>query len=407
MKKLNRFDYAIIITIVSLTYGFHNVLGAVTPIRIVGLLSIYWVIKYKKELKNSDFAKWAKLLFFWLFYALLSIVWTPDQNNGIVYIIHFAMMILCILQLFISSQKAQYPHISFMIGWTLFLSLTLPIALWEITSGLHLSSGSFNDGQYYEKGVNKIFAAVTFQNYNSYTLLCTCALPFLIMLILNCRIFIIKVLLYVLLFFTSLVIIINSSRMGIICLITGLVLFLYFKNKKIKGGHKLLFIIIAFFICWSLITYFENQGYFSQLIYRLSNKSSFFEDKSRLMLWSEGIKISALDLNCLGGGIYSMQSLFKNYSSYYIYFAHNFIIEIFMEFGLVISIIFTLFLTKSIVRLKESNILLRKYLFYYLLIVFAFQITIDDYYFVRSGFWIYIASIISFSQMSHNITENK
>ena len=182
-EKRNKFDILIIVTIASLAYGEFELLGAFTPIRLIGAFSACFIAKNWKLLIYSGFARWSLLLFFWWLYMTLSLLWTPDIMLGIIYWFHFTCIIACILSIFLSTIKANRPLHSFSLGWAFFVIITIPIALWEITSGSHLSSGSFNDGAVLG-GEWKKFAAVTFANYNSYSLMLSYTLPFFMLLLL-------------------------------------------------------------------------------------------------------------------------------------------------------------------------------------------------------------------------------
>ena len=104
---LNKYDFFIILIIASLAYGEFEALGAFTPIRLMGVCSVFYIIKNWKKLLKSGFASWVEFLIFWWVCMTVSLLWTPDINLALIYWFHFTCIIGCFLALFISTMKAK------------------------------------------------------------------------------------------------------------------------------------------------------------------------------------------------------------------------------------------------------------------------------------------------------------
>lgn len=386
--------------VASLAYGEFEALGAFTPVRLMGAFSIYYIMKNLKKLLKTGFAGWTKFLLFWWVFMSASLLWTPDINLGIIYWFHFTCIIGCFLSLFISTIKAKNPIRSFSIGWFIFVLITIPIAVWEITSGNHLSSGSFNEGATIAGDWRK-FAAVTFANLNSYSLLLTYSLPFLVFLIWNdlCKTSKwMKRLVFLIFSIVFVVLIINSSRAASLCLFSAVFLMLLF---QLKYFNKLQRLLLGGFVTTLIILIFQKIDeieIFYQLFSRLDGRN-IFDDSNRIGLIKVGLDIAQENFY-FGGGIMSMIPLYKLHHADFNY-AHNLLIEMLVEHGALICMIFIVLFVKLLIRIKTIKEINYQFLFYYLLISAVFMIVIDDYYFVRSGFWIFLASIISLAQVPY------
>ncbi len=393
--KEHRYDILIIVTICSLAYGNYELLGALWPVRIIGFLALPICLKHGKLLLNSIFSPWVIFIIIWWLYMMLSLLWTPDITRGIVYAVHMTTMMGCFCLLFLCAIKSKKPIMSMSIGWMLFLMITVPIALWEISTGNHLSSGAFNEGAISGKNY-RTFAAVTFMNLNSYVLMLVLSFPFITIPILRKDASNkLKFLSVVMLFLVSIILIINASRTGIIALMVGLVLLSLFKAKNSGRVAKSLIILTAVALFGFILANIEQIALFNQILTRLDGKSSIMEDSGRVSLILNGLEICKNNL-FLGSGIMSMNYMYDTYTNSSIIYAHNMVIEMLIEYG-ILALFFFLLFYKFLFRLRKSDSVILKYLFWFVLIISPFMFIIDDYYQSRAGIWIFMASIISIS----------
>ena len=77
-RLTNKFDLLIILTIASLAWGSYELLGALTPIRLIGFYGLVVAYKNRRVLKNAT--KGLSTLFcFWIIYSCFSI---SDVSNS-------------------------------------------------------------------------------------------------------------------------------------------------------------------------------------------------------------------------------------------------------------------------------------------------------------------------------------
>ena len=394
--SINRYDLLIILIIACLAYGGHEILRALHPIRIIGMVALPFVIVRMKMLLKSVFRPYVLFTLFWWCYMLLSIIWTPDKKNSIIYLYHMTTMFSSIFLMIFCGLKAKTPLRSLVNGWTLFCLITLPIAYWEITTGDHLSSGSFN-AETNTTSHFRIFAAVTFANLNSFVLMLSIALPFVCIGLFDDikQSKVMKLLRWLVLVGITLVLIINASRTGIICLVLSMgLLFVYqFKqNSIIKKVALVTLVLIA--LPYALDSIFAIEGA-QQITSRLEGKSSIMEDDSRTMMIVEGLKVASEYL-FLGGGTASMTYLYKSHNSTgSLFYAHNLIIELLIEYGLVICMLFVFYYYKFLYKLRGIKMHAIQYLFFYILLASPFMFAIDDSYQWRTSVWMQMASVFS------------
>lgn len=403
--KLNKYDYLIIVSILSLSYGNFELLGALWPIRIIGFIAIPLCIKHGKLLKDSIYRPWIIYFAIWWPYMLLSLLWTPDIYKGITYVFHMTSMMGCFMLFFLSVKKAKEPLQSVINGWSLFLLITIPIAIWEITTGVHLSSGSFNAGAI-SGGDYKVFAAVTFLNYNSYVLMLIMALPFIIIPLFQQGIKARYKLFYTIeLLLLSTILIINASRTGIITLSIALILLCIYKYRESRGIGKFAIFFISFTLIFIIFSKINDIALFAQILARMEGKTSIMQDTGRVSLILNGIKIIE-ETYFVGGGIMSMNYLYKVHTTSSILYAHNMIIELLIEYGLIMIFFFVLFYL-FLFRLRKGKSTVAKYLFWYILLSSPFMFIIDDCYQSRAGIWVFIASVVSLSGQWNNWNKQK
>ena len=161
----NRYDYLIMLIISTIAFG--NVGGAFQIIRILAILFLPFL------LSNFQFirANYKLLMFFsfWVLFASLSFLWTTNTSEGVKHFMYLICHILLFLELLFLSKKASNPLKSIMLGWLFFVLITLPIAFNEIINDAHLSYSRSEGSEMHNTGrevYQKIFASVTFYNYN-------------------------------------------------------------------------------------------------------------------------------------------------------------------------------------------------------------------------------------------------
>ena len=179
-KSYNKYDILVMITIASLAWGNLEYLRAITPVRIMGCVGLYYGYK-NMSLLIRRYKYWMLLFALWFFYMIMSLTWTADMALGVAMVFHMTTMFGAFMLLFVSSIKAKRFIYSLTTGWILMVVATMPTAIWEILTCDHLDCGNFNGVGYDSNGDIRIYAAVTFQNYNSYVVMLSLAMPFIIL----------------------------------------------------------------------------------------------------------------------------------------------------------------------------------------------------------------------------------
>lgn len=391
----NKFDFFIVLTIASSAWGSYELLGAFTPIRIIGLVGLLVALKNIEILKSAAYGI-SVLFVIWIIYSLLSVMWSLSFSSWLIQFCHTSTLMGAVMAMAIWGTKARQPKRSVLRGWLLFVSITMPIAIWELSTGNHLSSGSFNENTITTYGLIKNYAAVTFVNYNSYVVLLCMALPFIIMSIVKERKGRKIIALFVLIFILV-VLAYNTSRGGIICFIIALLLWVTTKFSQLNFSKKVLFVGLLGIVIFYFISYIEEIKLFEALL-RRSESTELFEDNSRIDVWMRSISVSAR--YCfLGSGCGSMPRVLDHFYNGQLSYCHNYVIETLLEYGLLISTIWFMLIFKVVVRCIKSKEYDIRYIGLYVLFSAPFLMIIDDYYAQRNGIWLYISSIIVLSNL--------
>ena len=187
--RRNIYDYLIIITIVSVIFAGET-FGVFTPIRLIGFVfSLYFIpilIKIGKKFLRQYRNVFIFLILF-IFYSLLSVLWIVDVKQYFIdvlsaycYVFDFILILYC-------SRYASKPLDSIILAWIIFALLNLSCSFWEITTGNHFSSGSFQAAEMMESVAGiytfRVYSAVTYGNYNSLSIVLCLILLFILLYI--------------------------------------------------------------------------------------------------------------------------------------------------------------------------------------------------------------------------------
>ena len=399
MRNLNRFDLLIIITIASLSWGSFELLGALTPIRLIGAFGILYVVPQGKKIWPI-FQNWLILIAIWFIYNIFAFLWVPEIEESFISFFHVTTMFGVFLLMFYSSIHCKRLLLSLTLGWVLFLCITLPIAFWEITTFQHLSSGSFND-----IGPAKVFAAVTFMNYNSYVVMLIYAFTFI------CCAFLQKIRgkfwILVLLICTMIVLLINASRGGLLCsaillMVLFAFVFLFSESKALKVTLIGCVIVGALYV----LAHLDEISFLENILSRLSGGGSFFKDSTRVTVWMRGFR-TAMDNYLIGRGPGSMIHTMHYKTESMVHYAHNYYLEMLMENGAIITLLYFVLFYRSLFQLAMSKVHTYKYIGIAVFSMSVVLFIIDDYYTMRSGVWVFFTCIVVLAaQQNKDVDEN-
>lgn len=392
----NLYDKFIILLIGSTVLGTVQV-SILSHLVAAGMMCLPFTLLEVREVilrgKIKSVVLWA-LCF--LTYAILSIAWSSYRSESFEGTWYLGWTISTFIGITHASSKANNPVKSLIEGWLLLMLCTLPIALWELTTDSHIPGfGDFNassqtiasDG----KDAKLMFAAVTYKNYNSYCTLISMAMPLLFYGLCN---YTHKLLYTIGIIATTLIVVINSSRGALLALGIDIVIFLfYYKRLEIK--HKVLVTwglvlgFIAFAIQWGF-------AIASQAIFRifLADKLNDTSNTGRIDVWSLSWQ-AFCDSYGLGTGAGTMIPTLKA-TGYWLNFCHNMIVEMLLQYGMVITLPFVWIIAKTCIGLLRRKGFDRM-LGLMFTISFVPLAIIDDSYLGHTYVWMWLAAIISIS----------
>ncbi len=405
---INKYDCFIFLLIASLSAGCMG--GALQPGRLFVIFFVPFLLKNWSLFIKYKYINRVFLFFlFWLIYGIVSLFWSLDEIQARKDIIYYPIHMCAFLEIVIFSLKSQKPVESITKGWVAAMLITFPIAFIEIFTNIHLPSTYLyhEEGQMFKVGMmvmEQKYAAVTFGNYNTYgTFLCF-AFPFLLGLIIRLKSLLGQVFLYTVFFAVLYISVTNGSRGAFLSLSIMIILFLQYQKKQIQRSSKYIFLFAIFLVGYFLLNYGEDT--FSQLQARLDAKSNIMEDDGRSQLIILSLE-SVLDSFFFGHGIGCVEKALGKVGSI-ILATHNFVLELLMQFGLIITalvvfFIFNLFqwsrrrqVPKDIAFIVKAGTL-----------PFVFMMVINSGYLRELMTWSYFSSLFAMVLVANKSVENK
>lgn len=377
-----------IILIACLIFGALG--GAVQVIRLLSILlipiNILYILIHKID----------KLLFFffiigiiWCIYGYWSLSWCYDVSIGkfeVLYIIlnfNYAFSIVRI------AKNSSNPTLNIIYGWCGFVIISIPIAIFEIITNIHLPTNEIQMSIGEIGGVlngieNKRYAAVTFNNYNEYMTCLSFSIPYIFSLLLYHKNRVKQYCDWILILLISLIILITASRGASLVVVTSFIVFLFYYRKiKFKGKKQLIRIIIGIFIISIIL---GSNIIFQDLKARL--ESSGIGDTGRMDLYQSAIN-------------YFIPSLFSgigpgSLKSQYMMAPHNLFVEIVVQYGIIIFIMLLLYCVVIMYKGYKipSKLLIQKYIYWCSFLVLPIISIINSDYLKYGFFWVAFASII-------------
>lgn len=390
-SSFNKFDLIIIITIVSVVFA-GPMFGAFTPVRIIGFCSwIYYFLFVKVDYRIR---KLTLFFYFIIFYSIISVLWTLDIHKYITGILSLITYIGVFFLIYYAHLNAYNPIRFIFKGWELLTLIILLLSFWEIFTGNHFFEGSFQatemveglDGEY----TNRIYAAVTFGNYNSLSIvLCLCL--FMILFKIQLYIQTNRSIIYDFFLIIGIVVIeiINTSRGCLLSLLLTIIpIYKVFKPNISENRFVYLLIsILLLYLCFE----FKDVILF-HIEQKFSNRSSDLTKDPRYQLILDGFAISMNNYFC-GSSPGSQIAEFSLYGSSFNY-AHNLWIQLLVEYGLFITVIFIYAIMKlafNSYKSKDKFI----HLIGFILLIPWMVLTIVDENYLKPIHWIFFGSLIA------------
>lgn len=391
----NRYDLLMILFIASNAFGAIGV--PVTVPRILGMLSIPWLIKNLSALRKNCPQYVTIFFIIWFVLSIFSFIWTPDRINGLKFLAYNICSTANFFAIYMFFIKAKNPLKSLTKGWIIFFIATAPVALWEIFSGKHLSISiqdeftqlSSASGERFKR----IFASVTYGNVNTYTLILSYILPFVYFgfLILKRKTIALISILAIAYF-----IMLNASRGGFFCMCISTFMFFIYVWKE-KSVNKL--VIAVLIICIGVYIASILDVLLLQLSTRAENTGGLAHDDARMFIYDKvlDIFISYIGLGCgIGGIIPAMQSI----NSLTITAPHNAMLEFLVQYGVIPFAFFAYMYIRVLITVIKSKVSSIKYLGWTCTLISPFLFIINSMYLADTCFWIFISSLLCISVFS-------
>ena len=399
-REKNIYDNLIIYFLILQAFG--GIGDALQPIRIFIIVLIPWILKFILTHKSVviGYSYEIHVFFIWFVYALISILWVFEPNESIKEVIYLFVNFTGFILLIFLSNNAMQPKESILKGWVWIFIFTLPVALMELIFDKHLSLAyqsenllmNFGDGIVLQRR----FASVTFGNLNGYNTMLMYITPFLFGSLIKNNDFLKfpKIISLILIVIISIIIGINSSRAAFVGFLIALFVFVlfYIKNIKTLIGSGVVFTAIIGFL------FFSNNDFFNLLFTRFDTQG--LADENRYILVEEGIR-ELLESGFMGIGagdfIPTMEKIknLNNYSS------HNFFLEVLVQYGLIIFVLFIGFFIR-IIRKNRHNEKRYTYITTACLFMLPLTFSIDSGYILTVSTWIFIASLYIIADYQYN-----
>lgn len=392
MSKSLLFSALFSILIISQFFGLYG--GGFVPARVFTLLFIPFCFygHIGKVLKYDMFLVGMIILFL----ASISVIILSDNVNVKVNEILYSLVnLILLIEIICFSYSIKDVYKIIFSSFLVFILLTIPIAMYEIIFDKHMSVSFLEEKQLVGGlGVNKVFASVSYGNYNQYNFLLAISFPIIASGILK-RNFLTKGMRYISILTLSLIaliIIINGSRGAFLSILISLVVFYwqYYRITRLSKIALLKFIFLAI-VCCLIVGYFvSNSSIFDYIIYRLTTKG--FEDNARAQLISAGFEL-LVNSNFIGIGPGNFLE-FMDKLGYDVRALppHNMFMEILSQLGILFFLSFLYFLYRIYNKMKivEPHI---KFLLISSLLTLPFNFVINSFYINVVYMWIYFGSL--------------
>lgn len=393
-KKMNRYDYLIIVTIFSSIFAGET-FGAFTPVKIIGFFFSFYFVVYFQQWRNLLLKKIKGITIFFSFmllHSLVSIFWAGNMHEYLIAALTLYILTFIFLLIFCCSQRAAYPIRSIIIGWTVLLIANLSCAYYEVLSGNHFSAGSYQaDVTSVDIEGNKImrvYAAVTYGNYNSFALLLVLHLLFILLLIYLSKTFSAKFWGLVLFFSSCTILIINTSR-GCLLSLMFFSIPLWYAIRHLGKIKYIVVVVLLGALAYLLVEYSEMITFLIERKFG-GRDASDLSSEPRLILWSGSWRIICHWLFMGAGG----GNMISEFEAHHIPqgYCHNLWLQMLLEYGIVPTLLFLGFYLKFVWKNLFSRDSIQIILGLYMVFVWPFLTIVDEAY-LKTCHFMFFASI--------------
>ena len=390
LNQYNKYDKFLFILIISLIFG--NFGNAFQIVRIMALLMAPSLFR-KYPLCRYYSKNYVNVIRFFYCFAVLSLLWTGDKIEGLKALAYYPIHFLIFFEILIFSKFAKNPLKTISLSWLVVVSLSLPIALWEIMTDNHLALSKFDSNLSLSNGLTAVkvhFAAVTFGNYNGYVTFICFALPFLFYCLLTSEKMFYKSCCLVTIILCLVTILFNASRGGLLSFVVMTIVY-YIMTPKNVIKIALLVLPVLYVIPFLI----ENGSAMFELIMMRAEDGGMLEDDVRSTIWGLSIKV-LLNSFGIGAGVMGTRMAMEALKAP-VTIPHNMVLEIMTDFGIVFGAIFVIYVIKLFFKARSHINTHIKVVLYMSILAMPFYLIIDSSYLLNAVYFAAFASITVFS----------
>ena len=401
LKRINVYDVLIVMLLLLMAAG--GLGRGFQPARVLTIcvfpVAIFAAFKSKKDLET--YAYEGLFFFVWVAWAVLSLRVARDLTESVKQCIYLIVHITFFFELILFATLAKRPVESILAGWIGMIVLTIPVALFEFITDIHLPISVQESGEVMNFGYTQMerrFASVTFGNLNAYNqVICFC-LPLVLYSILYAReqwkrLFSIAV--WVMLAY---IILRNASRGAMLCLFISGLLFAYYYSRS--GRHRImLFLAVCVAI---LVGIFVLASQFEFLAERLTAQGG--QDSGRWENIVVGLQ-ALLDSYMFGIGVGNYPIVLGKEYGIAIPAPHNLLLEVVVNYGVIIFVGFSLLFIHAFHMAKRGG---RETMRFFMLLILCFGTSffIDSGHLAKVPTWAFLASLFIGSNSTYNSFAN-
>ena len=168
-------------------------------------------------------------------WGFVSLLWTPDPVRGAAEILVVGLGFIMVAAIVSVTRQDPEAVSAIRRGWVSAFILTLPMALWELTTNQHLASGM---GQIQAGGglaATFFYTGVTFGNPNDYSTFIVFVFPFLLWSFSRTRRFLLRLAYVTLIASAAFIVAVNGSRLGLFALALEVTALMSFRVAAGRG----------------------------------------------------------------------------------------------------------------------------------------------------------------------------
>ncbi len=381
------YDYMIVLLILSSVFGY-ILPYFVQPIILLTILFLPWLLQAAscfRQARNQN----VLVVFVFLFaYASLSMLWVPDFKHCFMLLVRALIHMVMCLEIIVFSQKANLPFDSIAKGWVGAFLLTAAVAVFEMTTDHHLAVMAHED---LIESAGGHRAAVTFHNYNTYSLFIVFCLPFLLYRLLMEGRKRRRLALWGILLLMVSIVLLNASRGAILSMVVMVGVFMLCaskgKNKRMKRNVLLLIILLA-------IMMVVLGGFLLEAIITRTAGKDVFRDSTRMVLWGSSLQLFAQSWG-FGQGFGSMIPVLTTFpgNTTDLTYSHNLLFELLLEGGVIFFFCFVALLLILFRAARKEKDVPRRMVLFASLFAFPLYSIINSVYTSPTFIWLFFACL--------------